>query len=52
MTLDRLPGYVEDLYAVIPEDESETTNLELQFKVYSPLPATCVCVYGKMQPYQ
>lgn len=33
VTLDNLPAYVENLYSVIPDDESETTNLELQFKV-------------------
>lgn len=32
MTLKHLPSYVENLCAVIPDDESETTSLELQFK--------------------
>lgn len=41
VTLDKLQDYVEDLYSVIPGDESETTNLELQFKV-------CVCVCGQV----
>ena len=39
VALEKLPGYVEELYSVIPDDESETTNLELQFKV-----CVCVCV--------
>jgi hypothetical protein len=33
VSLESLAGYVEDLYSIIPDDESETTNLELQFKV-------------------
>lgn len=33
--LDSLPGYVEGLYSVMPDDESETTNVELQFKVHT-----------------
>lgn len=38
--LDNLPGYVEGLYSVIPDDESETTNVELQFKVRT---YACLC---------
>ena len=33
MPMNQLPGYVVDLYSVIPEDESDTTSLEIQFKV-------------------
>ncbi len=32
VSLDSLPGYIESLCAVIPDDESEMTSLELQFK--------------------
>ena len=49
VALESLPGYVENLYSVIPDDESETTNLELQFKVwYMPpcLPLVCCALTG------
>ena len=31
--LDHLPGYVNELCNVIPEDDMDTTHIELQFKV-------------------
>lgn len=33
VSLDHLPSYVEGLSSLVPEDDSDTTNLELQFKV-------------------
>lgn len=52
VALDTLPGYVENLYSVMPDDESETTNLELQFKVGKrPMHTMCsvdvlLCAWG------
>ena len=33
VSLDSLPGYIDTLCTVIPDDETESTNLELEFKV-------------------